>query len=131
MNMIVAHAGEEIMDTVQNDERELADAILEGAKRRPQAFGSYFTWEGGSCALGAAFEGIHHLPEVIGPLHPRLERLFHCLEDIIRACPVGCKKKLPLASLIVHLNDDHLWTREQIAEWLKQEDPSERVRTHR
>jgi hypothetical protein len=73
----------------EDDERELADAILEGAKRRPQAFGSYFTWDGGSCALGAAYEGIHHLPEVIGPLHPRLERLFHCLEDIIRTCPAA------------------------------------------
>jgi hypothetical protein len=28
---------------------------------------------------------------------------------------------LPLASMIVHLNDDHRLTREQIAEWLIQE----------
>jgi hypothetical protein len=116
------------MSTAHQDEFELADAILAGAKRRPQAFGSYFTWDGASCALGAAYEGIHHLPKTIGPIHPRLERLFHCLEDIIRACPEGCKKKLPLASLIVHLNDDHQWTRERIAAWLKTEDPSERVR---
>jgi hypothetical protein len=116
------------MVTHDNDEIELADAILAGAKRRPQAFGSYFTWEGGSCALGAAYEGIHHLPEAMGPMSPRLERLFHCLEDILRACPEGCKKKLPLASMIVHLNDDHLWTREQIAAWLRQADPSEVVR---
>ena len=35
--------------------------------------------------------------------------------------PAGLHKRLPLASMIVHLNDDHRLTREQIAEWLTQE----------
>ena len=40
------------------DQIELADAIAEGARRRPsQAFGEYFSSKGGSCALGAAYEG--------------------------------------------------------------------------
>ncbi len=30
----------------------------------------------------------------------------------------GCGKRLPLAAMIVHLNDDHRLSREQIAEWL-------------
>ena len=28
------------------------------------------------------------------------------------------QKRLPLAAMIVHLNDDHAWSREQIADWL-------------
>ena len=57
-----------------------------------------------------------------GKLIPdHLERLFRCLDEVTKPCPQGCKKRLPLASMIVHLNDDHRMTREQIAEWLTQE----------
>jgi hypothetical protein len=28
---------------------------------------------------------------------------------------------LPLNSIILHLNDDHHWTREQIVDWLKKD----------
>jgi hypothetical protein len=31
---------------------------------------------------------------------------------------------VPLAALIVHLNDDHRWTREHIAEWLDAQLPA-------
>lgn len=112
------------------DQRELAKAIRLGAARRPQCFGSYFDERGGSCALGAAYDGMYELPrqeKEQGEIVPRhLERLFHCLEDVVKRCPemalgepeVTCRKKLPLGAMIVHLNDDHGWTREQIAEWL-------------
>ena len=38
----------------------------------------------------------------------------------VRKCPGGdgCKKTLSLAAILVHLNDDHRWSREQIAGWL-------------
>lgn len=109
------------------DERELAKAIRLGAARRPQCFGSYFDERGGSCALGAAYDGMYELPRQArepGEIVPRhLERLFHCLEDVVKRCPeriegAACRKRLPLGAMIVHLNDDHGWTREQIAEWL-------------
>jgi hypothetical protein len=110
------------------DERELAKAIRLGSARRPQCFGSYFDERGGSCALGAAYDGMYELPRQArepGEIVPRhLERLFHCLEDIVKRCPekaeadVSCRKRLPLGAMIVHLNDDHSWTRERIAEWL-------------
>ena len=29
----------------------------------------------------------------------------------------ACKKRIPLAAILVHLNDDHRWSREQIAAW--------------
>ena len=104
----------------RHDERELADAIRLGAARRPeQAFGEYYHGRHASCALGAAFEGLYRLPEEVGQLRPkRLDRLFDCLEGTIRSCPEGCKKRLILAALIVHLNDDHQWDRERIAAWV-------------
>lgn len=104
------------------DQRELARAIRLGAARRPQCFGSYFDERGGSCALGAAYDGMYELPRQArepGEIVPRhLERLFHCLEDVVKSCPLDCRKRLPLGAMIVHLNDDHGWTRENIAEWL-------------
>ena len=109
-----------VQEPVRHDEIELADAIRFGAKRRPdQAFGEYYAGRRASCALGAAYEGLFRLPEEVGQLHPkRLERLFDCLEGTIRSCPEGCKKRLILGAIIIHLNDDHQWDRERIANWV-------------
>jgi hypothetical protein len=107
---------------LENEQKELADFIRAGSKRGHQCFGSYFDEKGGSCALGAVYEGVYHLPRQHGKLIPdHLERLFRCLDEVTKRCPQGCGKRLPLASMIVHLNDDHRMTREQIAEWLTQE----------
>jgi hypothetical protein len=104
-------------------EKELATFIRAGAERRPeQAYGDYFKGQRASCALGAAYEGMYRLPRNVEGMRPTkdLEWFFDCLEGTIRHCPVeGCKKKIVLAALIVHLNDDHRWTREQIASWLE------------
>ena len=110
---------------VHDDEAELAEAILTGAKRRPlQSFDAYYGDEGGSCALGAAYEGIYHLPNHVEGRRPRrMDRFFHCLENVSRWCPVGCRKHIPTGAMIVHLNDDHRWTREQIAAWVRGEEP--------
>src|SRR2546428_476996 len=97
-------------------------AFAAGARRRPQAFGQYFSEDGGSCALGAAYEGAYVLPRDQNPsIRPRLDRLFDCLENVRRRCPEGCNKRLPLNAIILHLNDDHHWTREKIVEWLKKD----------
>ena len=107
---------------LQSEQRELAEYIRAGSTRGPQCFGSYFDEKGGSCALGAVYDAFYHLPRQHGKLIPdHLERLFRCLDEVTKACPQGCHKRLPLASMIVHLNDDHRLTREQIAEWLTQE----------
>jgi hypothetical protein len=107
-------------EATRDDQIELADAIAEGARRRPhQAFGEYFDDLGGSCALGAAYEGAYALPRDAHAIRPRLERLFDCLENLASTCPEGCKKRLPLNAIILHLNDDHHWTREQIVAWLR------------
>ena len=107
---------------LQNEQKQLAEFIRAGSSRGPQCFGSYFDEKGGSCALGAVYEGVYHLPRNHGKLIPdHLERLFRCLDEMTKKCPAGCAKRLPLASMIVHLNDDHLMSREQIAEWLTEE----------
>ena len=63
------------MGPTRHDEIELADAILTGIKRRPtQSFGSYFGPNGGSCALGAAYEGVYLLPKT---------RTTPCLDGLI------------------------------------------------
>src|ERR1043165_5871883 len=66
----------------REDQLELANAIAEGAKRRPsQAFGEYFDDHGGSCALGAAYEGAYALPEDAHAIRPRPDRIFDCTEN--------------------------------------------------
>ncbi len=110
---------------LETEQRQLAEFIRAGSARGPQCFGSYFDDTGGSCALGAVYEGVYHLPRQHGTLVPdHLERLFRCLDETTKGCPRGCAKRLPLASMIVHLNDDHRMSREEIAEWLTQESSS-------
>ena len=106
----------------REDAAELAQAIMTGVRRRPvQSFGEYFGEDGGSDALGAAYEGIFLLPRDVRGFHPRVWRLFDFLESSARHCPAGCHKYLPIAALMVHLNDDHQWSREQIAGWIRGE----------
>ena len=108
--------------TDREDANELAQAIMTGVRRRPvQSFGEYFGENGGSDALGAAYEGIFLLPRDVRGYHPRVWRLFDLLENRARRCPAGCHKFLPVAALMVHLNDDHQWSRERIAEWVRGE----------
>ena len=103
------------------DERELAEYIRAGMKRRPeQAFGDYYRGDLASCALGAAYEAMYRLPRDAQGKRPTrdLDWFFDCL-DTVKACPVeGCKKRLYLAALLVHINDDHRWTRDAIADWV-------------
>ena len=111
---------EEAPPREHHDERELAEYIRAGMKRRPdQAFGDYYQGQTASCALGAAYEAMYRLPREGTKTTRDLDWFFDCL-DTVKACPAdGCKKKLFLAAILVHLNDDHLWTRDQIADWLE------------
>ena len=112
---------EEAPTREHHDERELAEYIRVGMKRRPdQAFGDYYQGHTASCALGAAYEAMYRLPDEAAGKRPTrdLDWFFDCL-DTVKPCPgEGCKKRLHLAALLVHLNDDHRWSRDQIADWL-------------
>ena len=73
---------------------------------------------------------MYRLPDNADGTRPTkdLEWFFDCLEGTIRKCPAeSCAKRLTLAAILVHLNDDHRWTREQIATWLEDEKANGRL----
>jgi hypothetical protein len=110
---------------------ELSEAIRKGSELRPQAFDWYFEGEG-SCALGAAYEGIkgRQLSVNVGTFKEVCLKEFPVLALFVGACPVRPKcaefKRakgrggVTVCGTIAHLNDDHKWTREQIADWVEQ-----------
>lgn len=109
----------------------LSAAIREGAKKRPMAQGSYFTYNNyeciGSCALGAAYEALTGTAVVEGQLASDEQILntigFYTETDMYRW--VEESDGGPLAEnhelwrVISILNDFTGWTREQIADWLE------------
>lgn len=106
---------------IRPDEQQLATAIRDGARRRrEQMFGAYFEGRDRSDALGAAYEGIYRLPADATGVRPKgIYKFFSCLDDRVRRCPEpGCIKQHFLDSLIIHLNDDHQWSRERIAAYI-------------
>ena len=75
-----------------------------------------------SCALGAAYEGIYRIPLDADGIRPRrLDLLFDCLDNEVRRCPACSQKRLPIGAIIIHLNDHHQWSRQQIAQWLRED----------
>lgn len=101
----------------------LSDAMRLGAAMVPQAFGDSIVRNGetitAACAWAAISIGIGD-----ARLHPNLiaVRFPELLQPA--DCPAECGHQgyfggLPtLEELITHLNDDHRWTREQIADWI-------------
>jgi hypothetical protein len=99
---------------------KLSGAIRLGAMLKPQGFGDRSADADGitSCALGAAYDaaGImdaHRVWDDLAVLFPILERFVGDVK-----CPV-CDDLGEHDSAIPHLNDDHKWTREQIADWVE------------
>jgi hypothetical protein len=116
----------------------LSDAMVDGAKLRPQAFGFYTGREGETCALSAMVHAMTGDPEdaynilEVGCYHGYLtEAQESLLNEHLETCPVeNCNalianggvlealKAQPTGEIVVHLNDTHEWSREQIAGWL-------------
>ncbi len=107
---------------------KLSDAILIGRTLRPQTTGEFFKIDVRrddvtsyrSCALGAAAEavaGAKALETDPDGVLEILKREFPELSKEQLACPV-CGLTGLLSTTIINLNDDHDWTREQIARWL-------------
>lgn len=107
---------------------KLSEAIREGIKARPeQAFGRYFQGANGSCALGAAYDGLggcaraEWTPETV--VEGFISRATGAeMFEIKIKCP-KCKKTdvtaQSMARSIAHMNDDHKMTREDIASFLE------------
>ncbi len=108
---------------------KLSDAIKLGSTFLPQAFNAYFNYNEGdftaSCALGAAMHAtgvdsdgfvFFHTPRIA------LKRYAECLGSYQNCPDSNCPMPpLPLQMVIAHLNDNHKWTREKIADWLAEQ----------
>ena len=92
---------------------KLSEAIRLGAMWRPQAFG-VLTDGVGTCAIGAATEAMG-LP--LDDEMPNPREWDFVLK--IRACPVCITHDPDRLNVVAHLNDDHRWTRERIADWVE------------
>lgn len=92
----------------------LSEAIRIGATKRPQCIGSLFsTSNNGSCALGAAYEGIHPYNEDVSG--DDIEELLYS------TFPYLCNDTIEgviIVNHILHMNDTKEMTREAIADWL-------------
>lgn len=95
----------------------LAEAIRSGCRKFPkQYFGALMdTWPNATatCAMGAAIEGGGWDRNNIGPAPKKCPAC-----GVERSCERGGYSGSPSFSAIAHLNDDHRWTREAIADWL-------------
>jgi hypothetical protein len=105
----------------------LSEAIRLGAMLRPQGREEFHDKGGRTCAFGAAGDAIGHrfkdsLYEIY-PIWPFLETDAMCPKCNARRMVVGVAYNI--AKVIVHLNADHKWTREQIAEWVATIEPPE------
>jgi hypothetical protein len=101
----------------------LSEAIRLGAMLRPQCFGRTFA-DKKSCAMGAAYEavaGMKTLPNYLPSIWSFLAERFPVLK-ISASCPQCSWTPIPvyLVDVIVHLNDSHHWTREQIAAYVSE-----------
>ena len=98
----------------------LSDAIQLGAMITSQAFRALFKGEG-ACALGAALLAVGVSPEEARcAVRKRWPWAFAVSVD----CP-SCGRARLVCQVIVHLNDDHRWTREKIGAWVAGIEPSQ------
>jgi hypothetical protein len=93
---------------------KLSEAIRLGAMMKPQGFDGTGNREcPRTCAFGAALDAVSG--ENVAEIWPWLRTLFD-------PCPVCADVSRPSYyesfGVIPHLNNDHRWTREQIADWV-------------
>lgn len=105
---------------------KLSEAIRLGAMLKPQCFGRYF-YRDGSCALGAAADALGVqvdqlcvgngtiVPQIYASNWPRSSVTFMFM-TVPPLCPACGQQRAAVDCLIRHLNDEHRWTREQIAD---------------
>lgn len=104
---------------------KLSQAIRRGARRSYQVFNDYGDGHGGTCAMGAALLGSGHLAikDIYGksrsfPEMFHFQVLFAKTLFKLVVCPV-CTGAGEAGNIVVHLNDNHKWSRERIAGWLE------------
>lgn len=110
----------------------LSEAIRLGAMLKPQHY-KYLRSGGKSCALGAACDAVGIKQE--GDADVSMHALFVEFQFLHAKanCPacyaaLGVWRRLrgheyDVEDVIIHLNDDHKWTRERIADWVATVEP--------
>ncbi len=103
----------------------LSEAIRLGAMFRPQSFGFFFD-AGKSCALGAALEavGVRYGAFFKAEL---IIQSYWGWTSIFVQCPV-CASRESVRTIIARLNNEHRWTREEIADWVATVEPADECR---
>jgi len=91
----------------------LSEAIQLGAMMTSQAFRALFKGDG-ACALGAALLAVGVAPEQAGR---SVRKRWPWAFAVSVNCP-SCGRSRLVCQVIVHLNDDHRWTREKIGAWV-------------
>ena len=96
----------------------LSEAISLGSMLTPQAVGTFEDARGGRCALASAVDAVGRSLSVLGNYDEWkwTKRSTNCPE---------CQRPAPVAYVIMHLNDHHLWNRERIAQWVAEIEPTE------
>jgi hypothetical protein len=102
---------------------KLSEAIRLGGTLHPQRFGAMVTQnaEGhvvASCALGGALIAVGWPIAVLALPRQFIYPSEWGMGEIV-VCPVDGASELPLRMVVAVLNDQHRWTREQIAEWVE------------
>lgn len=103
---------------------QLSEAIRLGSLLKPQGFGAVLQWKIDgtivTCAYGAALDAVGRVK--LSPGGVVLESAlpewnsFFCGSPT--ACP-ECGKETRMQIIVAHLNDDHHWTRERIADFVE------------
>jgi len=93
---------------------KLSEAIRMGAMLSPQTRLEYEDETGATCAMGAAYKAVGHNDREHNPKpwEVILAEKVNC-PDTLRDCAARS-----LEHIIIHLNDFHDWTREQIADFV-------------
>lgn len=104
--------------TEQGGQMRLSEAIRIGAMLKPQCFGNWFI-DGGSCGLGAALDGSGFTLSRYDDFKAEFPILVMGNID----CPACERTALYIYDSIAHLNDDHHWTRGQIADFVELHEP--------
>lgn len=101
----------------------LSEAIRLGAMQHRQARGTYYDHvDHRTCALGAALDAIGQLDAIGFDALQQLQAAFPILRDTVTLPVIAPDPRIArydLASAIIALNDQCLWTREAIADWVE------------
>ena len=104
----------------------LSEAIMMNGMTKPQGFGNESAYSvDAPCAIGGALQIVGKQPtQCEGHCLKALRDVWPWTADTPSFCPVCCEET-EARNIIWHLNDQHHWTRAQIAEWVATIEPKE------